>query len=127
MATILIIDDEKEICDLLEDVFKQEKGFAVLKTDNGEDGVEFVKSHRPDVILLDIKLQVGMDGVDVLKEVRKYHPNAKVIVMTGYVEEVMERTIKNLGVDGYLEKPFTPPQILDVVKSVLKRKWAEGG
>ena len=64
MATVLIIDDEEEICDLLEDVFKQEKGFAVLKTDNGEDGVELVKGQRPDVILLDIKLQVGMDGVD---------------------------------------------------------------
>lgn len=127
MATLLIIDDEQEICDILEDVFRQEKGFAVLKTDNGNDGVELAKAHNPDVVLLDIKLQVGMDGVDVLRELRKQKSRAKIVVITGFVEEKMEREIRQLGVDGYIEKPFTPPQIVSVVKDVLQKKWSDHG
>lgn len=127
MATLLIIDDEQDICDILEDMFSQEKGFAILKADNGEDGVALAEAHKPDVILLDIKLQVGMDGVDVLRELRKRHSRAKVIIITGFVEEAMEREIRELGVDGYIEKPFTPPQIVSTVKNVLRKKWSDNG
>ena len=127
MATILIIDDEQEICDILEDMFRMEKGFAILKADNGPDGVELVKAHRPDVILLDIKLQAGMDGIEVLREIKRHHEKAKIVVITGYVEETMEDEIKKLGVDAYIEKPFTPPQIIAVVKNLLQEKWREDG
>lgn len=125
MATLVIIDDEQEICDLVEDVFKQEKGFAILKADSGPDGVGLVKAYRPDVILLDIKLQAGMDGVEVLREIKRHHPSGKVVIITGYVEEEMEKEIRGLGVDAYIEKPFTPPQIVRVVKDVLQKKWNE--
>jgi DNA-binding NtrC family response regulator len=125
MATLLIVDDEQDICDIIEDVFLQEKGFAILKADNGPDGVKLAKEHRPDVILLDLKLQVNMDGADVLREIKQFHPKAKVVVITGYVDEKLEQEIKDLGVYAYLEKPFTPPQIIETVESALKRKWDE--
>ncbi|OGW84447.1 MAG: hypothetical protein A3C35_02860 [Omnitrophica bacterium RIFCSPHIGHO2_02_FULL_46_11] len=127
MATLLIIDDERDICDILEDVFQEQKGYAILKADNGQDGVELVKKHHPDVILLDVKLQAGMDGVEVLQEIKRHHPKAKIVMITGFVEEVMERKIKELGVDAYIEKPFTPPQIINAVKDVLQKKWSEEG
>ena len=127
MATLLIIDDERDICDILEDVFQEQKGYAILKADNGQDGVELVKKHHPDVILLDVKLQAGMDGVEVLQEIKRHHPKAKIVMITGFVEEVMERKIKELGVDAYIEKPFTPPQIINAVKGVLQKKWSEEG
>ena len=127
MATLLIIDDERDICDILEDVFQEQKGYAILKADNGQDGVELVKKHHPDVILLDVKLQAGMDGVEVLQEIKRHHPQAKIVMITGFVEEVMERKIKELGVDAYIEKPFTPPQIINAVKDVLQKKWSEEG
>ena len=125
MATLLIIDDERDICDILEDVFKQEESFAILKATNGWDGLDLVKTHRPDVILLDIKLQAGMDGKEVLEGIKKYHPKARVVIITGYVEEKVEREIRELGVDAYIEKPFTPPQIVSAVKEVLQKKQAE--
>jgi CheY-like chemotaxis protein len=125
MATLLIIDDELDICDILEDVFKTEKGFSVFKTDNGPEGVALVKKEHPDVIILDLKLQVNMDGVAVLREIRKFQPRARVVVITGYVEEAMEREIRELGVDAYLEKPFNPPQIIEAVQDALDAKLRE--
>lgn len=125
MATLLIIDDEHEICDIIEDVFEQEEGFAVLKADNGPEGLELVKKHHPDIILLDIKLQVNMDGVEVLRQIKQSGSRAKVVVITGFVEEKMEREIRDLGVEAYLEKPFTPPEVISTVKEVLQKKWSE--
>ena len=75
---------------VLEDVFQEQKGYAILKADNGQDGVELVKKHHPDVILLDVKLQAGMDGVEVLQEIKRHHPKAKIVMITGFVEEVMD-------------------------------------
>ncbi|OGW84861.1 MAG: hypothetical protein A3A81_00890 [Omnitrophica bacterium RIFCSPLOWO2_01_FULL_45_10b] len=68
-----------------------------------------------------------MDGVEVLQEIKRHHPQAKIVMITGFVEEVMERKIKELGVDAYIEKPFTPPQIINAVKDVLQKKWSEEG
>jgi len=125
MVTILIIDDETEICDILQDVFEQEKDFRILKANNGQDGVRLAIEERPDVILLDVKLQVDMDGVAVLKAVKKNKIDSRMIMITGFVDEVMEREIRSLGIDAYIEKPFTPPQIVETVKSVIQKKRSE--
>ena len=122
MATVVIIDDEKEICEILEDVFNEEEGFTVLTAENGLDGLALIEKHSPDVTLLDVKLSAQMDGVEVLREIRKRNAKAKVIVITGYVEEKMEQEIKQVGVDGYIEKPFSPPQIIGEVQAVMNRE-----
>ncbi len=125
MATLLIIDDEQDICDIVEDTFKQEKAFVILKASNGPDGVDLVKLHRPDVILLDIKLYGLMDGVEVLQEIKRYHPRGKVIIITGFSDDAVEKEVTEIGVAAYIEKPFTPPEIIKVVKDVLEKKWSE--
>ena len=127
MATLVIIDDEQEICEILEDVFAEEKGYAILTADNGPEGLELIKKHRPDVIILDIKLTVQMDGVEVLRQIRRILPRVKVVVITGFVDEEMEREIREIGIDGYIEKPFTPPRIIRAVQDVLETKRREEG
>ncbi len=125
MATLLIVDDEVDICEIVEDTFKQEKGFVVLKAFNGPDGVDLAKAHHPDVILLDIKLYGFMDGIEVLGEIKRYLPKCKVIIITGFSDNVTENETKNLGAFSYLEKPFNPPQIVEIVKEALQKKWSE--
>ena len=125
MATLLIVDDEKDICEVVEDTFNAEKGFVILKAISGSEAVDLVKAHRPDVILLDIKLYGMLNGIDVLKEIKRHHPRGKVIVITGFTDDEEDRKIKELGIDAYLEKPFTPPEIVKIVKETLEKKWSE--
>ena len=119
MATLLIIDDEQDICDIVRDIFEDE-GFCVLRTKTGTEGVHLAKTHRPDVVLLDMKLGSSMTGVDVLSEIKRHDPAAKIIVITGASEANLESEAREMGVDAYVEKPFTPPQIVSVVRSVFR-------
>jgi CheY-like chemotaxis protein len=69
-----------------------------------------------------MKLQVNMDGVEVLRRIKKCHPAAAVVVITGYIEEKMEQEARDLGIEGYIEKPFTPTQLLTAIETIVKRK-----
>lgn len=121
MPTVLVIDDEKDICQCVEVAFREEEpSFSVLKADNGFDGLELVKQHKPEVILLDIQLQAALDGIEVFRQIRELHPEGKVAILTGY-EEYKEEFIRDLGVDAYVTKPFTPLEIIAVVKKLFRQ------
>lgn len=122
MPTVLIIDDEKDICQCVEDAFSQAAPeFLILKADNGIDGIEIVKKYKPDVILLDLQLYASLDGIEVFKRIKQWHPEGKVALLTGFgVDE--EDSIQELGVDAYVLKPFTPPEIIAIVKKLIREK-----
>ncbi len=125
MATVLVIDDEKDICQCVEIAFNEEAPeFKVLQADNGLDGLALVKKHKPDVILLDVKLQASMDGMEVFKQIKELHPEGKVAILTGY-EENKEEFIRDLGVDAFMVKPFTPLEVIALVRKLFREK--EGG
>lgn len=125
MPTVLMIDDEKDICQCVEVAFQEEAPeFSVLTADNGLDGLEIVKKHKPDVILLDIKLQASMDGMEVFQKIRELHPEGKVAILSGY-EENKEEFIRDLGVDAFMVKPFTPLEVIALVRKLFREK--EGG
>lgn len=122
MPTVLVIDDEKDICQVVQDAFREEEpSFSVLTADNGTDGLELVKRYKPDVILLDVKLQAAMDGIEVFKQIRELHPEGKVAILTGF-EESREEFVNRLGVDAYFVKPFTPPELISLVKKLFRKK-----
>lgn len=124
MSTILIIEDEKDIAELIEYHLRQ-SGFKVVKAFEGPSGLEQAKKIRPGLIILDLMLP-GMDGKDVcraLKSTQQTRP-IPVLMLTAKAEE-MDRVIGlELGADDYVTKPFSPRELVLRVKAILRRKEA---
>ncbi|MGB9630297.1 MAG: response regulator [Thermodesulfobacteriota bacterium] len=122
MKSILIIEDEKDIVDLINYHLKQ-SGFSVLSALDGNSGLELAKKERPDLIILDLMLP-EMDGKDVCR-VLKSNPSTKsipILMLTAKSEE-MDRVIGfELGADDYVTKPFSPRELVLRVKAILRRK-----
>jgi two-component system alkaline phosphatase synthesis response regulator PhoP len=105
---ILVIDDEKDILDLVEYNLKQ-NGYKVSCVVSGEEALDAASSFMPDLILLDLMLP-GIDGFDVCKEL-KSHTDTRdipVIMLTAKSEDVDVVTGLELGADDYITKPFSP-------------------
>lgn len=125
MATVLVIDDEKDICQCFEDLLTtEEPGFKVLKADNGPDGLDLLKKHKPDIVFVDLQLQAAMDGIEVVKRIKQIDPTAKIVVVSGFIDDRDDETVKRMGVDSCLAKPATPDEIIRLVKKLLRQnKW----
>ena len=117
MATILVIDDEPGIRDLL-DTLLGRKGYDVVLADSGQKGLEVFRRARPDVIVLDLKMP-GMNGVTVLQQIRSLNPTQPVIVLTGAATPDSEQQVRALGVTEYVEKEFSLHLLGDALKRVL--------
>ena len=117
MATILVIDDEPGIRDLL-DTFLSGKGYDVILADSGQKGLEVFRRARPDAVVLDLKMP-GMDGLTVLQEIRRLNPTQPVIILTGAGTPESEQQIRELGVTEYVEKHFSLQLLGDALKRLL--------
>jgi two-component system sensor histidine kinase/response regulator len=118
--TILVIDDEQEMCDLCRDVFVKD-GYRAETAGSGETGLQKVRKIRPDLVLVDLKLP-GMSGIDILREIKDFDPNIVSVMITAYasIESAVEAV--KLGAYDYLPKPFTLDQLLTVTKRGLERR-----
>lgn len=114
---ILIIEDEKELAQVLYDTFSQED-FEVIKAFDGEIGVDKFYEKKPDLILLDINLPKKL-GWEVCKEIRKTS-NVPIIMMTARDSDADEYTGLSIGADDYITKPFNLKILLLKVKKLLK-------
>jgi len=128
MSSILIIEDEKDILDLVEYHLKQ-SGFQVLTSTDGGEGLELAIKKRPNLIILDLMLP-GMDGKDVCR-VLKSNPVTQtipVLMLTAKAEELDRVVGFELGADDYVTKPFSPRELVLRIKAILRRKTfdAEG-
>ena len=117
MKKILIVDDETGIVDEVKSYFEEE-GFEVYTADTGREGLELLEKVRPDILLLDVKLP-DMSGLNILKISKANHPNVKVIVNTGYVDQVAIDEAERLGRDVFLQKPFNLERLHDEVQKLL--------
>lgn len=117
-STILIVEDEVSLAELLRDYLLQ-AGYSVLLTDNGTAALHLIKEHKPDLVLLDLMLP-GMNGVDVCKQIRSFS-NLPIIMETARIEEIDRLLGLELGADDYICKPFSPREVVARVKAVLRR------
>lgn len=101
---ILIVDDQFGIRALLSEVFSQE-GYETFQAENGRVALEIVNREKPCLVLLDMKIP-GMDGLEILKQIKKMEPDMKVIMMTAYGELDMLKEASKLGVLRHFTKPF---------------------
>ena len=116
---VLIVEDEKDLAWVLSEMLKQE-GYIVNKVHNGIDGLDYALTNTYDVIILDIMLP-QMNGIEVLKEIRKNGINSSVLLLTAKSE--VEDKINGLdnGADDYLTKPFVTKEFLARVRALSRR------
>lgn len=118
---ILVVDDDKNICELLR-MYLEKEGYVVLMAHNGIDAVNAFNTGDPDLVLLDIMLP-QLDGWQVCREIRKLS-EAPIIMLTAK-DEVFDKVLGlELGADDYVTKPFDTKEIVARIKAVLRRTSA---
>ncbi len=118
MYRILLLDDDKELCDLLTEYLRPE-GFEIIVAHDGDEGLEAALSSPLDLLLLDVMLP-GKNGFDVLRELRVKSP-VPVLMLTAKGDEIDRIVGLELGADDYLPKPFNPRELLARIRAVLRR------
>jgi len=121
VKTILCVDDENDILDILSYNLKKE-GFHVLTAGNGDLAIQIAEKTKPDLILLDIMMP-GTDGMEVCKKIRNT-PAVKdtfITFLTAKGDEVDEILGLEFGADDYITKPFSPRKVVTRVKAALRR------
>ena len=118
MQKILIVDDEKEIRDLIE-IYLKSEGYETLKAADGEEALNILNRPDPDLIILDI-MMTKMNGIDDCLKIREER-QMPIIMLSAKSEDVDKILGLNMGADDYLTKPFNPLELVARVKSQLRR------
>ena len=117
---ILVVDDEKNIRRTLTSILEDE-GYKVISTENGEEALEILLNEIIDLVFLDVKLP-GMDGIEILKRVRKDYPNLDVIMISGHSTIKTAVQAVKLGAYDFLEKPLSLHKIVISAKNIAEKR-----
>jgi len=118
-ARILVVDDHPGVVDILLTCLREE-GYGVLGALTGDVGLKDFILSRPDLVLLDIGLPGGLNGIELLKRIRSISPTTRVIVVTGNQDPVLAREAFQLGARAYVDKPFDLAYLKRVVAMALR-------
>lgn len=116
-ASILVIDDDADICDLFRDTLEG-AGHNVKATTDPVEGLKLAREREIDLVFLDLKMP-GMDGSQVFKEIRAAKPNLPVTIVTGFADGELMVNAMESGPFGVMKKPFTPAEIMTVMATYL--------
>ena len=117
-SKILIVDDEREIADVVA-LYLQNENYDVVKAYNGKDALRLVEEEKPDMALLDVMLP-DIDGFTILQKIRENY-TFPVIMLTAKTEYMDKITGLTLGADDYIAKPFNPLELVARVKAHMAR------
>ncbi|MFA6142324.1 MAG: response regulator [Candidatus Omnitrophota bacterium] len=117
MRKLLVVDDEKDICDFVKNFF-QERGYDVSTAGSGEEALEAVKNNKPELILLDIKMK-GMDGIAALKHIKEFDKSMKVVMVTALEDQDKMNEACKLGACEYITKPL----VLDHLEQAVEKNF----
>lgn len=112
---ILIVDDEKDMCWLLENALK-EIHYKVTSVNSGREAFDSIKLEEPDIVLLDLRLK-DVDGLNVLRKIKELWPKIKIIIISAFAGQAIKEKAQKLGAVGFVDKPF---KVEDVVKAIKK-------
>lgn len=118
LYNVLIVEDEKEICDGIE-IYLKNQGYKVFKANDGEEGLEIIEKEAIHLAIVDIMMP-KMDGITMVMKLRENH-DFPVIMLTAKSEEIDKIMGLNIGADDYVTKPFNPIELLARVNSQLRR------
>jgi DNA-binding response OmpR family regulator len=118
---ILVVDDEANLRNLVGSYLRAED-FEVIEAADGAGAVEAVRTRKPDLVILDVKMP-GLDGIEALRQIRSFS-DVYVVMLTARAEETDKVIGLSVGADDYLTKPFSPRELVARVKAVLRRARA---
>ena len=119
--TLLIVDDVKDQRDLAARLLTS-LNYKVSSVSSGEEAIKYLKDNQPDLIVLDMIMDPGMDGLDTYKSVLKINPKQKAIIVSGFSESDRVKEAKVLGAGAYIKKPYIKEKLGLAVKKDLARK-----
>lgn len=117
-ATILVVDDEQPIVDLVSSYLTNE-GFVVHRAYDGPGALALARSVKPDLVVLDVMLP-GLDGIEVCRQLHR-DTSVFVLMLTARTDEIDKLIGLSVGADDYLTKPFSPRELVARVKAILRR------
>ena len=121
--TILIVDDDREICQLLS-TFLSEERYKISVAENGRKGLQLVRQEKPDLIILDIFLP-DMDGIELCQEIRNF-TTVPILFLSCKKDDVDKIVGLRVGGDDYITKPFSPRELTARVQAHLRRSRLMG-
>ncbi len=117
--SILIVDDEATMRNLLGKILARD-GYRMYSVGDGQAALDYLNNHHVDIVVSDMKMP-KMDGLDLLKKIKKQHPGVGVIIMTAYRDIYTVKDALLLGADEYITKPFKSYEISLVVERAYWR------
>lgn len=117
-ATLLIIEDDQDLCFLLE-TFLSRKGYEVEIARTGQEGINKYEETGHDVVLCDFKLE-DYEGIDVLKKLKEIDPTVIFITITGHSDVKVAVDMMRMGASDYLTKPLVPEDLLKLLEKVTE-------
>jgi len=118
VKTILVVDDERNIVDLVR-LYLEKEGYAVISAGDGEEALALHARHDPDLVILDLMLP-KKDGLEVCREIRR-RGETPIVMLTARSDDVDSIVGLELGADDYVTKPFNPRALVARVKAILRR------
>ena len=117
---ILVVDDEQMVRELAGEVLER-AGQRVLLACDGDEGLRVFEQHRPNInlVLLDRSMP-GLDGLELLAEIRRHRPDVPAIISSGYADDPGARRLETLGVDAVLQKPWAPRDLVHLVSELIE-------
>ena len=119
-SKILLVDDEKDIADLVEEVLRQDSFENIKKVYTGMDAVQVCREYQPDVVVLDIMLP-DIDGIEVCKQIREFS-FCSILFLSSKNDDIDKILGLSCGGDDYITKPFSPREIVYRIKAQLRRQ-----
>src|SRR5215218_7819184 len=120
MQTILIIDDDRDMCLLLKR-FLTRHGYEVLEAYNGKKALELLETVEPSLVMCDFRLE-DMEGNVLLGKIKERYPHMPVIIITGYSDIKIAVEVMKLGAYDYITKPIIPGEIILTINNALKQE-----
>jgi CheY-like chemotaxis protein len=119
--SILVVDDVKAQRNLAVAMLKR-LNYKIMSAASGEDAVEYLKEHKVDLLVLDMIMDPGMDGLNTYRGVLEIHPRQKAIIVSGFSDPDLINAAYDLGAGAYVKKPYVLEKLGMAVKNELKRK-----
>jgi CheY-like chemotaxis protein len=118
--SILVVDDVKDQREIASEMLKK-LGYSVVSASSGQEAVDYIKNNSVNLIVLDMIMEPGIDGLDTYKKILEINPDQKAIITSGYSETDRVKEAQRLGARSYVKKPYLLEKIGRVVKTELDR------
>ena len=116
---VLVVDDEVRQREIASGLLTR-LGYRVATAQSGAEALHYLQSQDAALVLLDMVMAPGMDGLDTLQAIREHKPNQKVIIISGFAENERVRTAQRLGVSDFILKPYTLERLGRALQTALQ-------